>query len=317
MTTAISPQEFVAKWRHASLKESAAYQEHFADLCRLLGHPTPAEADPAGKWFTFQAGAGKVAGGQGWADVWKMGYFGWEYKSRSADLAKAYQQLLQYREALFNPPLLIVSDFARIIIHTNFTNTVKRVYELTLDDLLIPEKLAILRHAFDRSGRAALAADRQPGHRGGGARSSPGWRSSCASTAPSRTRPRTSSSACSSASLPRTWASCPTDSSPGWSRSRTGPRKAFTEQLRQLFAAMATGGSFGVDEITHVDGGLFDDDAALDLDSDGLHDPGRGEQPGLVGHPAFDLRHAVRARAWTPTSARSSARTTPARRTSC
>ena len=60
MTTTISPQEFVAKWRHASLKESAAYQEHFTDLCRLLGHATPAEADPAGKWFTFQAGAAKL-----------------------------------------------------------------------------------------------------------------------------------------------------------------------------------------------------------------------------------------------------------------
>ena len=84
----LSPQEFVAKWRHASLKESAAYQEHFTDLCRLIGHPTPAEADPAGKWFTFQAGAGKVAGGQGFADVWKMGYFGWEYKGPGADLGR-------------------------------------------------------------------------------------------------------------------------------------------------------------------------------------------------------------------------------------
>ena len=115
MTTTLSPQEFVAKWRHASLKESAAYQEHFTDLCRLIGHTTPAEADPAGKWFTFQAGAppGKVAGGPGFADVWKMGYFAWEYKGPGADLGKAYGQLLQYREALFNPPLLIVSDFRR------------------------------------------------------------------------------------------------------------------------------------------------------------------------------------------------------------
>jgi len=85
----------------------------------------------------------------GFADVWKMGYFGWEYKGPGADLGKAYQQLLQYREALFNPPLLIVSDLQRIVIHTNFTNTVKRVYELSLDDLLLPEKLAVLRRAFD------------------------------------------------------------------------------------------------------------------------------------------------------------------------
>jgi hypothetical protein len=40
----LSPQAFVAKWRGAALKESAAYQEHFTDLCRLLGHLTPAEA---------------------------------------------------------------------------------------------------------------------------------------------------------------------------------------------------------------------------------------------------------------------------------
>ena len=33
---------------------------------------------------------------------------------------------------------------------------------------------------------------------------------------------------------------------------------------------MASGGSFGVDEIPHFDGGLFDDDAALDLDGDSL-----------------------------------------------
>ena len=147
----LSPQEFVAKWRHASLKESAAYQEHFTDLCRLLGHATPAEADPAGKWFTFQAGRASKGrrAGQGFADVWKMGYFAWEYKGPGADLGKAYQQLLQYREALLNPPLLIVSDFQRIIIHTNFTNTVKRVVELSLDDLLLPEKLAILRQAFE------------------------------------------------------------------------------------------------------------------------------------------------------------------------
>ena len=77
-----------------------------------------------------------------------MGYFAWEYKGGHADLDKAYRQLLQYRESLLNPPLLIVSDLQRIVIHTNFTNTVKRVYELTLDDLLIPEKLAILHQVF-------------------------------------------------------------------------------------------------------------------------------------------------------------------------
>ena len=167
MTPTLSPQDFVAKWRHATLKERSAAQSHFNDLCALLGQPTPTEADPAGRWYTFEAGAGKTSGGNGWADVWKMGYFAWEYKGQHADLDKAYRQLLQYRESLLNPPLLIVSDLQRIIIHTNFTNTVKRVYELTLDDLLIPDKLDILRKAFTDPGQAAPRSDPQPGDRGG------------------------------------------------------------------------------------------------------------------------------------------------------
>ena len=57
MTPTITPQAFVAKWQQATLRERASSQEHFIDLCRLIGHPTPAEADPAGKWFTFEAGA--------------------------------------------------------------------------------------------------------------------------------------------------------------------------------------------------------------------------------------------------------------------
>jgi hypothetical protein len=48
MRASLSPQDFVDKWRQAELKERAAYQEHFIDLCRLLGHPSSAEADPQG-----------------------------------------------------------------------------------------------------------------------------------------------------------------------------------------------------------------------------------------------------------------------------
>ena len=122
MPVSRSSQEFVHKWRQVTLKESASAKEHFLDLCHLVGHATPAELDPEGTWFTFEAGASKVAGGQGWADVWKKGHFAWEYKGKHADLAKAYEQLLQYREALLNPPLLVVSDIDRVVIHTNFTN---------------------------------------------------------------------------------------------------------------------------------------------------------------------------------------------------
>ena len=33
--------ELISKWQASSLKERSAAQEHFIDLCRLLGEPTP------------------------------------------------------------------------------------------------------------------------------------------------------------------------------------------------------------------------------------------------------------------------------------
>jgi hypothetical protein len=95
---------FIAKWRNTELTERSASQQHFLDLCELFGHPKPAEADPTGESFTFERGASKQSGGEGWADVWKKGFFGWEYKGKHKDLAAAYKQLLDYREALESPP---------------------------------------------------------------------------------------------------------------------------------------------------------------------------------------------------------------------
>ena len=152
MPTILTPQTFVAKWRPIELHERAMAQEHFIDLCRLLDHPTPAEADPSRTWYAFEAGATKATGGQGYADVWKRDFFAWEYKGGHADLDRAYGQLLLYSGALGNPPLLIVSDGGRFRIHTHFTHTVRVTYELTLDDLLQPAKLDLLRKAFTDPG---------------------------------------------------------------------------------------------------------------------------------------------------------------------
>ncbi|MGH8221948.1 MAG: type IIL restriction-modification enzyme MmeI [Woeseiaceae bacterium] len=144
----MTPDAFIAKWRASSLKESAASQEHFIDLCRLLGEPTPAEADPAGDFYTFEYGATKATGGQGWADVWKRGCFGWEYKGKHKDLQRAYAQLLQYAAALENPPLLVVSDMETIIVYTNWTNTVREIRTFALDDLRDADKRDDLKAVF-------------------------------------------------------------------------------------------------------------------------------------------------------------------------
>ena len=131
----MTPAEFANKWGHVQLGESAASQSHFNDLCRMIGVKTPVEADPQGEWFTFEKGLDKSTGGKGFADVWRKDCFGWEYKGQGKDLSAAYQQLQLYREALGNPPLLVVCDFNSFEVHTNFTNTVKRVYNFTNADL--------------------------------------------------------------------------------------------------------------------------------------------------------------------------------------
>lgn len=151
------PAQFVAKWSRTKLPERAASQEHFIDLCRLLGQPTPAEHDATGAEYTFEKGvlttgaASKGAKGErGFADVWWRGKFGWEYKRKGKyrDLNEAYRQLCQYREALENPPLLIVSDIAHTEIHTNFTGTAKQVHIVELETLAEPSSLDLLRRIF-------------------------------------------------------------------------------------------------------------------------------------------------------------------------
>ena len=114
MPTTLTPQEFVNKWRGSTSTERQAYQQHFIDLCHLVGHPTPAELDPENKFFTFEAGVTKQSGGNGFADVWYKDHFAIEYKGPDGNLNKAYNQLLQYRESLENPPLLIVSNLQTI-----------------------------------------------------------------------------------------------------------------------------------------------------------------------------------------------------------
>ena len=144
----MTPDDFIRKWDGVKLKEKQASQEHFLDLCALVGVNSPAQADPEGEWFCFEKGASKAGGGEGWADVWRRGYFAWEYKSPGKDLDAAFKQLQLYTPALAYPPLLIVSDIDVIRIHTAFTGMVPVCHVLTVADLRDPAKLALLKAAF-------------------------------------------------------------------------------------------------------------------------------------------------------------------------
>jgi len=86
----LAPAAFAAKWRGVTTTEKAASQEHFIDLCRMLGEPTPHEADPTGEHYAFEKRVSKAGGGDGFADAWKRDFFAWEYKGPRKDLKAAY-----------------------------------------------------------------------------------------------------------------------------------------------------------------------------------------------------------------------------------
>ena len=265
----LTPQDFVSKWKRADARERQSVQEHFLDLCQLVGHESPMQSDPTGTRFAFEMGAAKTSGGTGWADVAKLGYFGWEYKSKDADLDKAYEQLLRYRDALQNPPLLIVSDINNIIVRTNYTNLPTRTITLTLDDLLTAERLKTLKAVF-------FHPEELKPHL----------------TVESVTQ-EAAQKFSTLANVLRKYGENPQQVAHflirllfclfaediGLLPDKLFPRlleqthrnsKDFAEVLRQLFRAMNTGGYFGVDKILHFNGGLFDDDRVLQLDSDAM-----------------------------------------------
>ena len=156
----LTPEAFAARWGKSTLSERASAQSHFIDLCQMLDEKTPAEADPSGEFYTFERGVNKSgsAGGKGFADVWYKNHFAVEYKGKHKDLRAAYDQLLRYREDLGNPPLLVVCDIDRFEVHTNFTNSVKKVYAFTNAELPKPENIRVLKALFQNPGELAPAA---------------------------------------------------------------------------------------------------------------------------------------------------------------
>ena len=263
----MNASEFIAKWRKVELKERSAAQEYFLDLCRMLGHPTPAEADPTGENFCFEKGAEKHGGGDGFADVWKKDFFGWEYKGKHKDLENAYNQLLLYRDALASPPILVVCDLDRIIIHTNFTKTVSVAHEIPLERLGEPRNLEILRAVFFdpeklRPGKTSVAITQEAAqHFADMAESMRKRGLDSAEVAHFLDRVVFCLFAEDIGLLPNQIFTRITEKSGG------DPAK-FARFIAQLFEAMAKGGEFGLETILHFNGNLFDGATVPDLTAD-------------------------------------------------
>lgn len=146
MPPSLTPQEFIDRWHLSTLNERSGAQLHFNDLCALLDEPLPSVE--TSEFYGFEKGVLQTTGRRGWADVWKRGFFAWEYKSPGEDLKAAFLQLQRYAAALENPPLLIVSDLRTIQIYTHFTNTVQQIHTIALNDLVFAEKRQLLKWAF-------------------------------------------------------------------------------------------------------------------------------------------------------------------------
>ena len=258
-------QQFIAKWHASELNERSAAQEHFIDLCRLLGERTPAEDDPSGQRYCFERGARKDTGGRGWADVWKRHCFAWEYKGKHKNLDAAFNQLRQYALALENPPLLIVSDMARFRIHTNWTNSVSVVHEFALDDLADAAVRDKLKWAMSDPERLRPGQSRQ-------ALTERAATAFAALAQALRTRGHDPQAV---AHFVNRLVFCmfaedvgllPSDMFTRMlEHARTQPED-FAVMARDLFGAMAAGGRVGFETVAWFNGGLFDDDDALPLE---------------------------------------------------
>lgn len=260
----VTPEQFITKWAASTLKERAASQSHFLDLCELLQVDKPTDVDPKGEWYCFERGASKTTGGEGWADVWMRGHFGWEYKGKRKDLRSAYAQLQQYAVALENPPLLVVSDMDQFVIHTNWTNTISETHVIQLEELADYNKREILRSVFTNpealkptqtvDGLTKDAANtfaglaiqlRERGHDPQQVAHFVNRLVFCMFAEDINLLPRRIFNQILEVSVRR-------------------PDLAQT-MLEQLFEAMQGGGLYGVEEIEWFNGGLFDDKGCLPL----------------------------------------------------
>lgn len=256
---------FIEKWspggKSYKLGERAGAQAHFLELCAILEVEAPDDADQ----YCFERGFRGVVSGRGFADVWKRGHFGWEYKAPKGNLGAALQQLILYALPLENPPLLVVSDRLTIEIHTHFTGHPSERTVLSLGDLKDPAARDLLRAVFtdpnrfrprktvqqlteDAASTFALIADRMRA-RGVHPRRAAHFLTQCvfcffaddAGLLPADVFKRLVQKKITSRGL----------------------QKSLTE----LFERMQAGGSFGVDDIPWFNGGLF-----KEIDIPDLHD---------------------------------------------
>lgn len=270
----LTPAAFAAKWSQSELKERAAYQAHWNDICAMLGQPTPTDYDLKGDEYCFEKGAQKADGSDGWADVWWRGKFAVEYKAPGKDLDRAFRQLNDYRGELEQPPLLMVCDHFSFRIVTNFTNSRQVRWSFTLNELGSNTKIESDPPVFDPAAPVELLrqAFENPGSLNPSERSAKLTQDAASRFGEIAEALRTRSNG---KALPPLEAAhflmkclfCLFAEGTGILPPKTFSNilalsKEFQDEIQQamtdLFRAMANGSNFMYQRVRHVNGGLFD-----------------------------------------------------------
>ena len=260
---AMTPQQFIDKWRNTRFGEKQASQLWFNDLLQLVGHPDPVEYGDREN-FTFE----KAVPG-GFADAYKQGHFGWEFKRSERQLQGAFDQLLRYQVYLQTPPLLVVSSFSRIRIQTNFPGKETVVHDIPIVELTYTEQFNKLRNIFfapqefdpgrtveevtqETARLFAKVAKYMEGEDVGDERLA---------------RYLNQLAFCLYAENTEL---LPTRLLTRITKTYSGDSTRFNLAVRNLFAKMSEGGLFGIDDIPYFNGDLFDGAEPLELNGNAL-----------------------------------------------
>jgi type II restriction/modification system DNA methylase subunit YeeA len=246
----MTPAEFKRKWARYSGKETAAYQEHFNDLCALLGQPSPAAADPTGsESFCFQKRVVKDAE-----------LFALDDSGRVAE----------------------EPDFDRYVVRTNFNGTVQETHEFTNANIDSPPVLHLLRAVFTEpeflkpQRTTAEVTEKLAGQIAAVARSLQERES--IELADAKTRREHAVAQRKNLRIARflnrivfcffaeDTGLLPANLVTEIFKGGVNDPEHFSETLEELFATMATGGGFGKDKIRHFNGHLFEEATVFQLD---------------------------------------------------
>ncbi|MBN8510484.1 MAG: class I SAM-dependent DNA methyltransferase [Burkholderiales bacterium] len=248
--------DFIAKWSPGgaayALNEEQGAQQHFLELCALLGVAPPGGGDD----YLFEKGTLLHGRRRGYADVFKRGCFAWENKAPGKPLDAALRQLMSYALALDNPPLLIVSDRLRVEIHTHFNGTPSERHTVTLAQLADPAKRELLRRCFEapESFRPART-NRQITEEAANAFATTAERLRAAGIAPETASHLLTQ--CLFCFFAEDVGLLPGRLFERLVGNRDAEPDALRRGLQNLFTTMRDGGLFGADSIAWFNGGLF------------------------------------------------------------